>query len=148
MTIILDNLTLPEKGHVEMDVKLSFDIVITAEEAKKKVRRWLMDEISLQISTDLPSLVVGRQPVWRATAYIGFPHTGRFSDVGFVNVDAATGELLDLEKTKQAILDYLEKEVKHRVPPYKPHEPTPDYTPKNFPPAPAPKFITFEDKSV
>ena len=26
MTIILDNLTLPEKGQFEMDVKLSFDI--------------------------------------------------------------------------------------------------------------------------
>lgn len=123
MTIILDNLTLPEKGHVEMDVKLSFDIVITAEEAKKKADHWLMDQVSTQIGADKPALVVGERTIWRVVAYISFPHTGRFSDIGYVNVDATTGELLDLEKTKQAILDYLEKEVKHRVPPYKPHEP-------------------------
>jgi hypothetical protein len=45
MTIILDNYTLPKTGHVELN--LSFDIVISAEEAQKKVRWWLRDHVGM-----------------------------------------------------------------------------------------------------
>jgi hypothetical protein len=48
MTIILDNYTLPKTGHVELN--LSFDIVISAEEAQKKVRWWLRDHNDLDLT--------------------------------------------------------------------------------------------------
>lgn len=113
MTIILDNYTLPKTGHVELN--LSFDIVISAEAAKRQVNKWLMEEVSTQLGADTPTLIVGRRTVWRVPAHISFPHAGRFDNVGFVEVDAATGELLELDNAKKAIINYLEKEVKHHL---------------------------------
>ena len=54
-----------------MDVKLSFDIVITAE-SEEKVRRWLMDE-SFANKYRLASLVVGDN-LFGANGVYGFPH--------------------------------------------------------------------------
>lgn len=52
MTIILEPFTLPKKGKVKLKVDRSFDIKVTAEEARQKVQRWLVDEVSL-----LPALM-------------------------------------------------------------------------------------------
>jgi len=46
MTIILDNYTIPKKGRVEMLV--SFDLNVTAEEAQHQVDRWLHQQVTLR----------------------------------------------------------------------------------------------------
>lgn len=91
MTLILENLTLPERGRVE--VKLSFEIKVTAEEAQRKVTRWLRDEVSMLIYGEKPMLVMGNRPVWRVPAAISFPSTGPAGNVGAIDVDAETGEM-------------------------------------------------------
>ncbi len=48
MTIIIEPYTVPEKGKVELDVKRSFEINVSAAEARQKVRWWLRDEVSMQ----------------------------------------------------------------------------------------------------
>ncbi len=120
MAIILENLSLPEKGLVEVKVNVSFEIKVTAEEARRKVNRWLIDNVSLQMGGDPPTLVVGQRAVWRVPTYITFPHTGRFGVVGAVEVDVETGELLNLMESKTEIIRRLEEEVKPRLPPYQP----------------------------
>ena len=143
MTIILDDQTLPAKGHVELNI--AFDIGVTAEEAQRKAQLWLTEEVSSQMGVDTPVLIVGRRTVWRVPAHISFPHTGRFSDAYYVEVDAATGELLNPADTRKAILEILERDVKPRVPPYTPRESKPEHIASHLPPAPQPKFITFDD---
>jgi hypothetical protein len=135
MTIILANQTVPEKGHLEFTV--SVDIAITAQEAHYKVRWWLRENISMLVDADPPTLVIGTQTMWRVPAYIAFPSAGKFSDIGFVQVDATTGELLNLEDAKQAILDYLEKEVKPKMPQtFTPLNVPDEFIPKHLPSAP------------
>jgi hypothetical protein len=63
MTIILDNYTLPKTGHVELN--LSFDIVISAEDAQKKVRWWLRDHLGMLLDADTPTLAIGEKTLWR-----------------------------------------------------------------------------------
>jgi len=75
MTIILDNYTIPEKGKVEL--KASFEIKVSSEEARRKVNRWLLEFVSTQMGGESPTLIVGKRVVWRVPAYISFPHTGR-----------------------------------------------------------------------
>lgn len=124
MTIILDNYILPKTGHVELN--LSFDIGISAEEAQRKVRWWLRDNVSMLADSDPPTLIVDDRPVWRVPVHIGFPNAGKFDNIGFVAVDVTTGEMLDLESTKSAIRNHLEKEVKPNMPPYQPKAPVSD----------------------
>ena len=136
MNVILDNYPLPEQGATKIEISLAFEIKITAEQARKKVNRWVMENISSQMGGDPPLLVAGARPVWRVPAYISFSHTGHVSGVGAVDVDVETGGMLDVEGRKKAIEDYLEKKVLPCLPPYKPQgEVPPEFVPTDVPPA-------------
>ena len=58
MVIMLDNYKIPDRGHVEFNV--SFDIAVTAEEARYKVRWWLRDH-GMLLDADPPMLVIGEK---------------------------------------------------------------------------------------
>ena len=136
MTIVLDSYIIPEKGKVELNVNRTFEIKVTAEEARRQVNRWLMNEVSLLISADLPTLVVGDQVVWRAPAWISFPHTGRAGIVGAVEVDVNTGAMNNTPELK-AEIERRAEAVANRQPPYRPKDKVPEqYLAKNVPPAP------------
>jgi hypothetical protein len=134
MTIVLDNYVIPEKGPVELSV--SFEIKVTALEAKRKVSRWLYENISMLIDADVPTLVVGERVVWRVPAYLSFPDIGRAGDVGTVDVDVMTGKMNNTPERKAAI-EHCAEEVALRQPPYKPKsEVPPAFIPKDVPAVP------------
>ncbi len=136
MTIILENLSLPEKGPVEIKVNVSFEIKVTAEEARRKVNRWLIDHVSILMGGLQPTLIwTGKQAVWRVPVHLTFPHTGSVGTVGEVEVEVEMGELQNLEARK-AEIERCARELAARVPPYKPHDHVPpEYLAKNVPPA-------------
>jgi hypothetical protein len=136
MTIILDQYTLPEKGKVDLKVDRSFEIKVTAEEARRQVNRWLLNEVSYMIGAEAPTLVVGERVVWQVPAWIGFPDVGRVGIVGTVEVDTETGEMNNTAECKAAIERQAE-ELVTRLPPYRPRTEVPtEYLAKNVPPAP------------
>jgi hypothetical protein len=136
MSIILDSINIPEQGAVELKVKRSFEIKVTAEEARRKVRWWLRDEISMLIDADPATLVIGGQVVWRVPAWIGFPHTGRAGIVGSVDVNVSTGAMNNTPECKADIICRAE-EVAARQPPYHPRGTIPEvYLAQNGPFAP------------
>lgn len=132
MTIIIDFYTIPEKGKVELNVQRSFEIKITAEEARYQVRWWLRDEVSMLIDADPPMLVVGEQVVWRVPAVFSAPGAGRVGVVGAVEVDVTTGEMNITPECKAAI-EYQAEALAKRLPPYQPKGQVPDkYHPKHL----------------
>ena len=62
MAIILNNYAIPEKGQVEIDFQLSFEIKHTAVQAKRIVNNWLLNKISCLIGADLPTLILRKHP--------------------------------------------------------------------------------------
>lgn len=134
--IILEPYTIPEKGKVEFNLNCSFEIKITAEEARRKVNRWLLNEVSYLIGAEAPTLVLGPQVVWRVPAWLGFPHTGRVGVVGTVDVDVSTGIMNNTSECK-AEIEYQANELAARQPPYRPKAEVPEqYLAKNVLPAP------------
>jgi hypothetical protein len=145
MPIIIDPYTIPEKGKVELDVKRSFEIKVSAEEARRKIRWWLRDEVSMLIDAEPPTLVVGEQVVWRVPAVLSAPGTGRVGVVGVVEVDVATGEMNVIPELKAAIEAQAEALAK-RLSPYQPKDPVPaKYRPNHIPPAPQ---IVYDEKGL
>jgi hypothetical protein len=139
MAIILDSYTIPEKGKVELKVDRSFEIKVTAEEARRQVNRWLLNEVSYLIGADAPTLIVGERVVWRVPAWIGFPNAGRAGVVGMIEVDVETGEMNNTSE-RQAELERRAKELAAQLPPYQPKSKSPtEYLAKNV--APAPKLV-------
>lgn len=146
MNITLDHCMIPEKGIVELKINRLFEIKVTAEEARRKVNRWLMNEVSMMIGAEAPTLVVGEQVVWRVPAWIGFPHTGRAGTVGTVDVDVQTGDMDNTPEVK-AKIERCAEAVAARQLPYQPRPELPaQYLAKGVPPAP--KLTIAEDGYV
>lgn len=136
MTILFDTYTIPEIGKVNLQINRSFEIKITAEEARRRVNRWLLNEVSSLIGADSPTLVIGdEQVVWRVPAWIGFPHTGRAGVVGMVDVEVNTGQMYNTPECKSGIIKCAE-ELAAKQPPYRLREVSPEYLAKNVPSAP------------
>ncbi len=136
MTILLDSQPIPPKGKVDLKVERSFEIKMTAEEARRQVNRWLLNEVSCLIGADEPTLVVGEERVvWRVPAWIGFPHTGRAGVVGTVDVDVETGQM-DNSPACQATIEAEAQRLAERQPPYHLKEVPADYLTTTVPPAP------------
>ena len=116
MSIILDNYRVPPHGHVDLKINLSFEIKVTAEEARHKVQRWLSENVSHLLGAEQPALAVSDRAIWRVPAWIGFPSLGRVGVVGTVEVDVETGEMKNLSESRQEIERHLEE--------LRPHLPT------------------------
>jgi hypothetical protein len=46
MTILLKNFVVPERGVLELELRQSIEIKVTAEEARRKVSRWVFEFVS------------------------------------------------------------------------------------------------------
>lgn len=137
MVIVLDPYVIPEKGPVEVKIDRAFEIKVTAEEARRQVRWWLRDEVSMLLDADPPTLVVGEHVVWRVPAVFSRPGAGRVGIVGAVEVNVTSGEMNASLENKAAIERQAEELVAH-LPPYQPKGPLPEkYRPAIFPPPPA-----------
>jgi len=115
----------------------SFEIEVTAEQARRQVNRWLLNEVSYLIGAESPTLVVGEQAVvWRVPAAISFPHTGRVGVVGLVDVDVTTGSMNNTSHCKVEI-ERQARELAVHQPPYHSKGQVPEpYLAKDVPLAP------------
>ena len=77
----------------ETDLNLSIKLGITASDAKRKVSHYFMDEISLLIGPEEPTLVILSRDdvVWRFPIMLTMGGQGSLGEVGQVDVDARTG---------------------------------------------------------
>lgn len=135
MQVLLEQFHLPTQGAVKLNMQREFVIEITVEEAQRKVSRWLRDEVSMLISADPPTLVIGEQVVWRVPAYFSAPSAGRIGTVGAVDVDVETGQLLNLTKCR-AEIERCATKLASQLPPFTPFKVPTKYVPTNVPPAP------------
>lgn len=90
MTIILDRFATPERGRLE--IHTTVEIEVSADEARKKVDHWLLEQVSSSFGASLPVLVIGERAVWRVPILVGFSQRGSF-EIGSVTVDALTGTM-------------------------------------------------------
>lgn len=134
MTVVIENYVAPEKGQVDINIQRSFEIKITAEEARRKVNRWLIEFVSIQMGADEPTLVLAERAVWRVPAHISFPQVGHAGIVGTVEVDVETGEMNDPED-KIVEMKRRGQEIARRLPPFKPIPVPPEFVPKDAPSA-------------
>jgi len=124
-SILLDHYTLPEKGAVDLRIHWSFDIQITAAEARQKVDSWLLDEVSTMIGAGEPLLVVdGATVVWRVPAIFTTTHLGEVGTAGSVDVDVQIGTM-DISPDCKASILQRAQELAKKMPPYEPRKTMP-----------------------
>jgi hypothetical protein len=64
--------------------------------AQRRANGYLTNYVSLFAKADRPVWVAGDRPVWRATVFLRLRGQGRVCDLGIIDVDAQTGEVMSL----------------------------------------------------
>lgn len=136
MAITFDPFLLPERGQVNVQLYRQFEIRVTAEEAQRRVNRWLLHEVSYLLRALPPSLVISEQVVWRVPVLLGTPDFGQVAVVDVVDVEVEKGVIEDSDGRRASILRQAE-ELTSRLPTYqrKPVTPT-EFLAKDVPLAP------------
>jgi hypothetical protein len=134
MTILLERFEVPERGLLEIDLKQSVEIRVTAAEARRKVSGWLTDEVTYMMQAEMPTLVIGAQVVWRVPAVFTSPQVGRVDIVGYVEVDVYTGQMNSSSELASQFM-MCAQQVVAKLPPYQPGiKKAPDkFIPKDIP---------------
>jgi len=69
-------------------------VQVTARTAKRKVTRFLLDEVSYLMGAEQPKLTQAERLVWRVPIVLTYPTHGTVGQVGFIDVNAENGDLL------------------------------------------------------
>ncbi len=104
-TILLDNVTLPETGPAEIQVRHSFTIGINAEQARRTVNRWLRTQVSMSLLADEPLLFIGDEVIWNVPILLTAGHLGAVGKVGSVHVNIQNGTLHVDRRIQQEITE-------------------------------------------
>ncbi len=94
MSVEFETLTLPVPAEVKIEFSLSAQVNVTDFTAQRKVSKVLLDRVGNLLYGEHPSLVAGRRLLWRVPVWAALPTTGPLGQVGTLDVDAQTGEVL------------------------------------------------------
>ena len=107
MAIQLEDWSVPQAAQLSIDIKLSATVNVTAFAARQKVTGYVADELSTHMHGGEPALSVGQRIAWRVPVILSLPPHGDLGEVGHIEVDVETGQLM----VSSALLE----EMRHRA---------------------------------
>jgi len=97
MNVVLDDVLWAKlkAAEVDINVHVKTTINVTPFVARQKVNVFLLDKVGTGLLADAPDLVMaGQRLLWRTPVILSLPGHGRLGQVGVVDVDVQTGEVL------------------------------------------------------
>ena len=99
---------------VGINIHITTTLNVSAHTARQKVNGLVLDEVGTGVGGEEPALVVEQTRVlWRVPLVLSLPFIGRLGQVGALDVDAQTGEVLTNSKILKGIADYAERLAIH-----------------------------------
>ncbi len=86
--------SLPQSGRLEIDIKVSSDINVSAFVARQKVDSFVLNEISYMMHAGEPILVIADSVYWRVPIILSTVSKGDIGEVGAIAVNAQTGQMI------------------------------------------------------
>lgn len=93
-TITLTGKGLQALQELDIQISVSATVEIDPQTAQRHVTRWVASEVGNLLMGGTPQLVISQRAVWRVPIVLGSSQKGFLGEVGVVDVDATTGELL------------------------------------------------------
>jgi hypothetical protein len=97
MAIVLDEAMLAklQAAQVDINVHVTATINVTPFVARQKVNVLLLDKVGTGLLSETPDLAVSTGRLyWRVPVALALPGRGRLGQVGVIDVDVQTGEVL------------------------------------------------------
>jgi len=113
MTVELDQI-LPqlEAAQIDITIRVSTRLNVTQVAARRKVNVFVLNEIGTGLGGDTPTLVLYQERLcWRVPVILALPPRGRLGQVGQIDVDAQSGEILANDQTIRDIADHATRLV-------------------------------------
>ena len=110
MTTVVLQTDPPKNGEFSLNIQRTLNIQIAGDEAQKAVARYITLNLSSQFSAHSPVLFVADHAYWRVPIHLTFPSQGDVGEVGSIDVDIESGELVITDKILEGIksrADYL-----------------------------------------
>ena len=85
---------LPQVGRMQVTIQTSADLNFSALAARRLVGRFIADEIGYLLRSDPPNLVIAERIYWRVRVVLAWPSRGPMGQVGTLDVDVETGQIL------------------------------------------------------
>jgi hypothetical protein len=100
MAVTLETITLPQSGPLNIEIKLTANILVTSEMARRRVNVFVGNEIADLLHGETPDLVLCENGVyWRVPVVLSSRSIGRIGPVGVIDVDVETGDLKVSDQT-------------------------------------------------
>jgi hypothetical protein len=100
----LSEMTLPTESALDITIRVTQPLNVTAFSARQRVTQYVMQELSTQLGAGIPELTVGERVYWSVPVVFTLPGKGALGRVGTLRVDAGTGELLTDPQTEQEMM--------------------------------------------
>lgn len=110
MTTIVLQTNPPKSGEFSLNIQRTLNIQVSQDEAQKAVTRYVALNLSNQMSGKAPVLFVAERGYWRVPVHLTFPSQGDVGEIGAIDVDIESGELMITDKILEGIetrADYL-----------------------------------------
>lgn len=108
MTVMLETIVPPDKGLLNIEIKLTADIQISPDAARQSVSVFVGNQIGDLLHGETPNLVLRENGVyWQVPVTLSSKSLGRIGQVGSIDVDVATGDL--------NITDQIISEIEHHA---------------------------------
>lgn len=99
-----------QSAQVDIHIHVSARLNITPFVARQKVGGLVLLEVGTGIGADTPFLVVAAdRVVWRVPLFLALPGLGRLGDVGEIDVNAQSGEVLADRATFERIIQNAQR---------------------------------------
>ncbi len=113
MEMELPTLQLPPQADVRIEISIAARLGITAQSAQRKVSKLALDQVGNLLYGETPSLVAGTRLLWRVPIWVSSPVSGPIGQVGTLDVDAQTGEVLYSDEQLELIGEQARVLAKH-----------------------------------
>jgi len=106
--------TWPKNGSLRVEAQFAGEITVSPTIAQRHAAGFLAGHITMMVLAGEPVLVWGEQPVWRVPACLHLPDLGEVSIVGFIEVDALTGEIIPFSPDQIAAMQRRANDIATR----------------------------------
>src|SRR3954463_9147064 len=109
MIIHLPGISLPTESTLDITIRVTQPLNVTAFSAHQRVTQYVMQELSTQFGGDTPELTVGERVYWSVPVVFTLPGKGVLGRVGMLGIDAGTGELLTDPQREEEMMHHAEQ---------------------------------------
>ena len=108
LSITLSGEGLQDTNELSIQVSIAAIININAKAAQRKATTWLISEVGNMLIGGTPQLVISKAAVWRVPVLLTSSQMGTRGQVGSIDVDAESGDLLTSSQLQEQILSNVQ----------------------------------------